>query len=60
MACAADSTPPDDALLLADVEALTACGATAALANALYHATGFRQRTLPLDLSLRTRPLPAR
>lgn len=59
-AIAADSTPPDDALLLADVEALTACGATAALANALYHATGFRQRTLPLDLSLLTRPLPAR
>lgn len=42
---------------LADaVAALSQCGAAAALANALYSATGYRQRRLPFDLSLLARP----
>ena len=45
---------------LARLEALAGCGATAALANATYQATGYRQRTLPFDRSLLPRPVPRR
>ena len=51
---------PHDTSHQLEVEALAACGATASVANALYHATGYRQRSLPFDLSQLTRPAPPR
>lgn len=45
--------------IAATVAALSQCGAAAALANALYSATGYRQRRLPFDLSLLARPTQA-
>ena len=58
------ATPPADraqqAARLARLEALAGGGVTAALANAAYQATGYRQRTLPFDRSLLPRPIPRR
>lgn len=42
--------------VMAQLEALATCGVAAALANALYQATGHRLRTLPLDLARLSRP----
>lgn len=57
----ADGAPAiDPASVASQLEALVACGAAAALANALYHATGYRQRTLPFDRALLVRPFPSR
>lgn len=42
----------------ADITALAQCGAVAALANALYSATGYRQRSVPFDRALLARPTP--
>ena len=54
-ATARPESPAPEAAALA---ALAQCGASAALANALYNATGYRQRSLPFDLSLLARPTP--
>ncbi len=50
--------PTNPAQETAALAALAQCGASAALANALYNATGYRQRSLPFDLSLLARPTP--
>lgn len=52
-AAASDPSPTSVA-----IAALAQCGASAAWANALYSATGYRQRSLPFDLTLLPRPTP--
>lgn len=46
---ARDATGADRPLAHAELEALASCGAAAALANALYNATGIRRRRLPFE-----------